>query len=50
MVLLVATDTYLGDLLLKFITKFGNKYYSSFPLSSQIGEALILSYLLESAS
>lgn len=46
----LAIDTYLDNLLVKFITKFGNKYYSSLPLSSQTGEAFIFSYLLGSVS
>lgn len=49
-VLPLAIDTYLDNLLIKFITKFGNKYYFSLALSSQTGEALIASYLLGSVS
>lgn len=47
-VLPLAIDTYLDHLLVKFIIKFGNIYYSSLPLTSQTGETFIFSYLLQS--
>jgi len=44
-VLPLAIDIYLHNFLIKFITKFGNKYYSNLPLSSQTGEAFSCSCL-----